>query len=461
MPKIERRLLGHFLEVLGLGDFFNFHSLAFYKHLLRLDVMPLSRSPEARQAFEAAAERRRKINNFLERSSAADVDTQPLGFLPRSEFIETQAPSEITGSEFESLGEAHGQRARLNWQINNVALLLADRVVDYVVQLRRSKGVKGIAAIRLDCARDQQFNNSAAPYLSPFDTALRRFGWMEDFGRHTLPSYYQSSLACPPDMFFPWRVVIETTDPQGLRQFFEDDILRWLAIGVDLAPARNPPQRTSSGQLLDGIIGGIFVDERHAQAYGLTCAHAVSPSCSLVAHIGWRGGGAPDTEVNEPDAALLYLYAPPGVPWSALNARSMRSNGVMASDGPEASARTRPTTQLSPSARTMRHGVIFSPLLGYNADRKLFRVPSLDIKPYTYPSFRHFLRAPFRTTFSQPGDSGSWVMPVDSDGSWYGMVCANERKFRSSYAIDSQFLKYYFAGALGAAPNDLTMKAFD
>lgn len=456
MPKIEERRLGHFLEVLGLGDLFDPHALSFYRHLLRLDVEPLSRSPTAAKAIRAAGDRRQKINAFLGRETAGDIETQVPGDAPRQEFLETPPRSGFEGSRrgFENPGDAVGQKARLDWQINNVALLLADRVVDYVVHLRR-QGVEGIKAVRLDCARDQQ--SSADAQLSAFDPILRQFGHIEDAGHHEYYHHYAGSPILHES--FPWRVVIEVKDFYWATHHFNEDILDWLTIGIDLAPARAEPRPSScTNSLEEGVVGGIFVHRtRPDQPYGLTCAHVVTPGCPCVVDIGWKGGGAPNTEVHEPDAALVSLGQPMGR--FCTTAASGQLNNVLASEGPEASARLRPTTQLTPSARTMRHGVILTPLLGYNMQEKLFRVPSLDIKPYSFVSMLHFLRAPLRTTFSEPGDSGSWVTPVDADGTWYGMICANDRKYRSSFAIDSRFLRNYFAEKLHVAPGEWMMKA--
>jgi hypothetical protein len=285
---------------------------------------------------------------------------------------------------------------------------------------------------------------------------LRQFGQIEDRGRHGYYPYMTIHYKR-----FPWRVVVEVEYPHLAAQHFSTEILDWLTIGIDLAPARAEPSPSSCvNSLEDGVIGGVFVHgTRPYQPYGLTCAHVVTPGCPCIVDIGWTGGGAPNTEIHEPDAALVSLSQASGRFCLAHAAVSEHMINVLASDGPEASAKLRPTTQLTPSARTLRHGVILTPLLGYNMKQKLFRVPSLDIKPYTFVSLRHFLRAPLRTTFSEPGDSGSWVMPVDIDGAWYGMICANERKFRSSFAIDSRFLRNYFSEKLCVAPGGWVMQA--
>jgi hypothetical protein len=430
-------------EILGLTLHEPFDPIAswqYVRHILRTDVTAVSESPTTYHSLSVASRRRQQIIEFLGSSEERSI----LGV----EFLETFGASPDLRSSELSRGNAIGQQARLARQLDEAPLLLLDHVIDYVTLLRR-RGLNMIQAVRLDCAPDIRVPR-ATLYTSPshpifsanwYDYTTWRDHWWLPFD-----SMMRSER-------FPWRVVIEVDGNAGvvMSEFKNRELLEWFGIGIDLAPSRDKPRPSflcnQSGET--GVIGGLINAHKQGtdgfdRLFGLTCAHVVTDKCNCVVEIGWDGKTANGgSDVHEPDAALVNVEMS-----SCVEELRKGLQRVRPSTGPSDSARNNPTTELAPSERTRLLGYIFNPLWSYPMCGHYHRVPSIDIKPFMYKNWYKAARYPFERTFSRPGDSGSWVVDKTDRSQWYGMIAANEPKFKSSYAIDSMYLYDYFSRKL-------------
>ena len=361
-------------------------------------------SPLTATSVRRAQDRRGALDNI-----ARNSDNPLSRFLMGYEFLE--APPEFErarANEFPlNSPDAIGQAVRLQWQLESDEFLLADRVVDAVVSLRR---------------------NSKPSFTGEsfiFDT--------ESEGYPSIKLLPEPELIESP--FFPWFVQIETKFPQWYVSQLRP-IADWLGIGVRFAPPSRVvlQGKCKVGSGMKGVVGGGL---RGAIGdFGMTCAHVLSPECQSVVST-----CSPANLGNCPDAALIRAGTPcfktpdAGQLCTAATAAEVRD--------------TRLKKQLVTKGRSSRKtGYITCPVMEVESGGTTFRFPHLQIAPLTVPLLGRF-SAIFERAFSYEGDSGTWVFNQQT-GRWLGMIVAGDEDQRLSYAAEATPLLDYFRITLGS-----------
>jgi hypothetical protein len=194
----------------------------------------------------------------------------------RHEFLEKPPflQEELTLLSFEdNHAKACGQMARLVWQLQDDHFLLAERVVDAVVSIRR--------------VADRQLSQSPG---RPLQYPLVRLVSLSRKDRRL-------------DLF-PWVAVIEASNPEPYKRAL-GELTDWLGIGVGFSASRSirPFESCREGFGAVGTIGGILSNGN--QEYAVTCSHVLAANCKLV-----QFRGDPKADSNQPDAALLDRGTP-------------------------------------------------------------------------------------------------------------------------------------------------------
>ena len=298
---------------------------------------------------------------------------------------------------------------RLSWQLKSDELLLAERVVDVVASLNARDA-------------DDAGGSTTVPFAK--DYPVVKLLWVE---------------APHDDKVFPWRVLIETYNPDRYREALPA-IADWLGIGVDLAPAvggiRLQGQCAVGGFGLLGVVGGMLhTDER---SYGVTCSHVLSKNCGSA--IVRRESNA-DEQV--PDAALIrqtecFEFPRNGHGCSPAGDQDLRS--CMKQRGEIYNRHPRSTKV---------PGFIYARVHEYPMGNALHRFPHLLVMPRLV-GFAVKIFKPFTNrVFSKPGDSGSWVFDKANDH-WLGMLVGGEGDFQGSIVVEAGPLLEYLKLRLAA-----------
>lgn len=363
-------------------------------------------SPPKELSIRRAQERREAIQELSRRS-----ENVPSRFLVGYEFLETPPEFPRLGvTEFDRESpDAIAQAVRLRWQLESDELLLADRVVDAVVALRRT---------------------GQPAFPSAFEEPFF-FGYSEIYPSVKL--LHEAKLL--ETGRFPWSVLIETQFASWysarLGKFAD-----WFGIGIQFGPPSRVvlQGKCEIGSGMKGVVGGKLRGSRSSDL-GMTCAHVLSPECGSVVCT-----YSPTNTGNQPDAALIADRSP---------CFSMPDGTRPCTVATEAEVReTRMSKQLVRKGRSSRKkGYISCPVLELDSEGKTFRFPHIQIVPLTIPLLGRF-SALFERAFSYEGDSGTWVFN-DETGQWLGMIVAGDPDQRVSYAAEATPLLEYFRLRLG------------
>ena len=364
------------------------------------------------QAHNRAQERRTRLRFELD-------EVGDSGFIGR-EFLEI--PPGFNTPEQRSLrddlSEAHGQMARLNWQVNADELLLLERVVDTIVVLLR-----------------QEVSPS---YSSEPELTLE----------YPLVKLEPLDVTSEEAELFPWRVVIETDIPDFYISKLSQ-IKEWLGIAVEFGPKPSIHllNRCIEPGGLEGVIGGLVEDH---ELFAMTCSHVLSEHCGSV-KIRGNPYKNPNQLKNAPDAALVDTMTP----CFTIPRGTRRQVFSEATDQivlNSVHSRTK-VFKLGPGFKN-DPGVIINQvgLLPPSNRGPAYRFPHLEIKTDRLEYLFGWLKLPLgHKYFSGDGDSGSWVINPDL-GIWFGMVIAGD-KAGVTYAAEASPLLEYFERELKSLRN--------
>ncbi len=241
----------------------------------------------------------------------------------------------------------------------------------------------------------------------------------------------------------PWISVVSLPDWND-RDFWREqltNIRSWIGIGIDLASVdRNRVQsfrecwtKSCEGKGR-GVISGMLADPIRNQSFGLTCSHAVPSDCGCV-----KVRGQYHARRDRPDAAILsFPSAPLGLHLKP-DTGEVKAN-VARIGGP-----------------SRRHaGWIVSRERSYYVDGNICEFPAVRVQ---LNKRRHlFFALPlFRRRFANPGDSGSWVVLKEGNGSdptrWIGLVQSGDAA--DVYVMEAKQLVRFFEKELAMPKNSL------
>lgn len=342
---------------------------------------------------------------------AALADIGDAGYL-RREFLEV--PPEAGGVERRFLDdtptEAFGQMARLRWQLGSEELLLIERLVDAIVVFKRQD-----AALKQEQTKTASAEDYPLVKLEPLDEKAEANG------------------------LFPWKAVIETSDPEYFRKRLAP-LQGWLGIGVDLAPRReiNLTGRCTVGGGLEGVVGGMVEDH---EPFLVTCAHVLSSECGSRVIVGNPYASVPDGIKNEPDAALIEASTP-----CFTELKGSRKRKFSCADEQIAlrSVNSRAKVFKFSPRKKGPAGLIYNQVAMFPASNSgpAYRFPHLEIRPDRTSYLFGILKYPISKYFSREGDSGSWVVE-ESLGIWFGIVIGRS-DYGSSYVAEGRPLLDFF-----------------
>jgi hypothetical protein len=350
----------------------------------------------ARDAIEAAQQRTRFLSDYLNIQHPAEF--------PQFEIIEVPPDSPTTDRAKRELSptDAVGQMVRLRWQHERPELLLLERVVDTAIGVvdrivaTGSRAPKGrpeiLGAVSLEHRRDAKRKND----------------------------------------IFPWTVIVETDHPEIFRPEFER-LRSWLPIEI-LFDRPGKIVRYGQCQSLGGRLGevGGLLDVQ-SERFPMTCAHVLSDSCrSLVV--------ASDAEgEQQPDAALIQL----GQPCFDFSAQSAFSKTPATQEDFRECKREKRTVRYANTRRKDVRGFLQATVSEFPVEGILYRFPHQTVVPKTRLIFGHWPWPPGSGLFSEPGDSGSWVL-IEKSQRWVGMLVAGDAFTRTSYVAEGKELLEFF-----------------
>jgi len=377
----------------------------------RLGVHPVNAGLTSFLPYTSYDESTRRADERRVNLRAALADVGDAGYL-RSEFLEI--PPQIRGVERAFLdntpSEAFGQMARLRWQLGADELLLIERLVDAIVVLKRRE-----AALRVNNTETVSADDYPLVKLEPLGEGAEAQGK------------------------FPWKAVIETSDPDYFRRTLTP-LNEWLGIGVDLAPRQKIKLtgRCQVGDGMDGVVGGMVEDH---ESFAVTCAHVLSSQCGSKVIAGNPYASAPAGVKNEPDAALISTTTPC---FTELNGGRKRKFScaddqiVLHSVNSRSKVFKFSPRKKEPAGFIHNQVALLPPSNGGSA----YRFPHLEIRPDRTTYFFGTIPYPLSKYFSREGDSGSWVVE-ESLGIWFGMVVGGT-EHGSSYAAEGRPLLDFF-----------------
>jgi hypothetical protein len=355
----------------------------------RIPCLPPSSLSDAN---EAANQRRRFLDEFIGGEDPANF--------PRFEILERPPGIELSErptGEF-SPTDAIGQMVRLRWQIEQPELLLLERVVDAAIAI-------------VNRAVDQSSQVRRTELLGAIRLEPRK--------------------RKPRDKF-PWVVILETNHPEVFRSEFE--ILKnWLAIEI-LFDQPSEIFRYGQCQMLGGRLGEIGgLLEFSNQSFPMTCAHVLSHGCASLA-IGTNPG-----QGQQPDAALIQS----GTPCFHWQSQSASPKTPATRQDVERCMLRADTVRYANTRHKRVRGYLYGTVSEFPVDGVLYRFPHEMVVPITRLLFG-FLPWPLRSGFfSEPGDSGSWILTEKSDR-WVGMVVGGDPFTRTSYIAEGGSLLKFF-----------------
>lgn len=356
-------------------------------------------------------ERRNRLQAFLtEFPRSAGVPVEFIDVPPGIEVAQRRFP-EDDASRF-------WHAARLRLQLDADHYILLERVTDALVCLERA--------------------DKLSPDEFPIDIHLER-----------LP-HRRSRIE------FPWRVVITTPNPSQLKELvFSLGIQDWLGIGIEFVrpvrplvghrgrrPGGVPPEGAALAQGrcvngsdgLEGTVGGL-VRETKDDIYGVTCRHVLSSVCSSVY---WPMGSTkpPAHEFTQecPDVSFIRW----GNPCFARNDAQLASALPATQVEIELAAENKNRVKRAPDTDGTVGLVTFANASGFKLDDHFYRGPHFLITPDFYRQFG--IARPLSRRFSRPGDSGAWVINLETK-KWLGMVVGAFRPPNTTtVAVSAQYI---------------------
>lgn len=337
-----------------------------------------------RRALEAASLRRHAVELFLRDQSQNGLFTRPSGggdVLERSDLAQA-----VEGAGAAALA------ARLRWTLQSDPLLLLDQVCELIEHFARPSPT-----------------HSLSVSLRPLRAEART-----------------------PDAY-PWRVVIESSDPNLPAHLHESPVRPSIAVDFVYAKAPlRPFNRCQAGNGgLAGVAGGILMQPSTGRHWSTTCRHVTGDGCMSMAYPpgDW-------SDASTPDAVLLHSDS------SCFTRPSAPVDVAPASEADTARLQTSaaPVRKFHPD-RPTKLGWVRYPVGAVHYMGRLIRFPHFSVRP------RQWQVGPLRFppgVFSRPGDSGSWVL---EEGSrlWLGMVVAGYDDGQDVMVADGRALLDYFS----------------
>jgi hypothetical protein len=346
---------------------------------------------------EMAEGRRRRIREFLDNEN-----------INRYEFIETPPNYDSLPTRYFELKEDEiAQRIRLEWQLQNDYLLIAERIVDAVLFFSRlnnsSKTLRteGLPTIKI------KLNNKAP-------------GWKKN-------SRYIA--------------VVETSYIEYYRDLFAE-LEKWFGIPIKFEPESEVKLlgQCQIGGSFTGLTGGKLTSG--GTVFHMTCEHVLSATCNSVVYRSNSLNG------QQPDAALLM----DGVPcFNVLPKNSSTLTCATPDDLILFSNQRSPVCKIYPG-KNKPIGFISCHVCGYSINGVYKRFPTVQIFP---KRTRYGLLALplIKKNFSYEGDSGTWVIEQDT-GKWIGMVISGDPSdYFTTYVEEAQPLLDYFSAVISNNKN--------
>lgn len=179
----------------------------------------------------------------------------------------------------------------------------------------------------------------------------------------------------------------------------------------------------------------------------MTCSHVLSNICSSL-----LVRGEPTQNGYQPDAALIRTPNPCfPIP---LNSRTHLP--CASPNDIDLFTRARSIVRKIFPAKTKPAGFISSRVVTLEVNGSLYRFPHLEILPRLIKVAGLIVLPVFDRYFSEPGDSGSWVVEEKS-GSWVGMVVGGKDFFLISYVAEATPLIQYFEARLANASGGVNL----
>jgi hypothetical protein len=380
---------------------FLFEQIYFYlisRNVIRFELLP---GDSQNSAKLVAQERRDTIKNWLEGRFSNSVSEKLFRETPpiregRSWFI---YPPDDPNFSF----SREMQIERLNTQLQHDAALLTGRVIDSLLCIHH-----------LILMND--LSNGRGQYTeATFSVPLVRLKYQAIRGR------------------YPWRVEIETAPEfRALLRRELRHIAHWIAIGVDWKPLSKLrlAGRCENGDGTIGSLGGtVQFNSRNNEVYGVTCEHVLCDSCTC------RVGPQIPPGRHTPDVALIHLPRKCFTP----SQTQYPSNVQTADDNDKYIFLQNKTTVILVGGPIERLGVVDSivsmmPQIGV---RPPVEFPHIEIIPRSSKFLFGLVPWPMKQVFSEPGDSGSWVLTEDKK-KWLGVLCADDPYIKRSYALSAR-----------------------
>lgn len=364
------------------------------KPLFRVDAIRAEKAVEQRRNFLARALRE------ATRAKSREILEIPPGF--DKQFVSSEPLSAL---------DDLAQSVRLSLQEASDQYLLFGRVLDALVAVLRRAG-------ELSLSPDQRFVKGGT-----LDVSLRLLEPKE----------------APPEIF-PWVVVVGTDQPELMRESLLT-IKEWLGIGIDIAAPLRFKKYESCRHSPDtvGVSAGILRHRADGAAYALTCDHVVPRCDCYVAH------GDPTTGL-QPDAALLPL----GEGCFSLDPSRLAIRRAATQREIEDFSKTRKNRKVKRlgGRRRAYSGLVENPMTTYSCDEVICKFPTFSVVLEKKSFLFRLIPWPlFRKTFSEPGDSGAWVLSQEDD-SWLGMVVGGAERSLLTYVSYGQALVSFFQEAL-------------
>jgi hypothetical protein len=401
--------------------------------------------PSLATSHRASSDRRERLLNFLNQFPEAAV---PVEFIevPPTLNRETDLPQYTREFDKDS---AFWNASRLHLQVGKDHLLLLERATDALVCLERANRI----------TRDD------FPHCVQLE--------------HVKGRTYQS---------FPWRLLISAERPEMLAPHLSDPRMReWLGIAVDLlgtkredtkesppeatpAPPTTPKATPSSPAAaaplgrcvvgedgLQGTVGGSFYDSI-CTPIGVTCRHVLSSGCQSLYWPAPPVRLPPDEFTADcPDAAFIRLDSP-----CFAQDETHESDVSVASQADVELAAER-KTKVRKNRDTRDGLILFSAVSGFKLGDHFYRGPHFQVAPWFVKRFG--IIWPLRRQFSQPGDSGSWIIDPCTR-QWFGMVIGGFRPPNNMTVVVSAehlldaFTRFHMSTSHGGQATALTVRTF-
>ncbi|MGO7347811.1 hypothetical protein ACCS92_10805 [Rhizobium ruizarguesonis] len=264
-------------------------------------------------------------------------------------------------------------------------------------------------------------------FLSDIELVLRRLHWWERVRGE-----------------YPWIVVVRSEYRRALARAILP-MRDWLGIGVSCSkPKRLQPQMRCNAGRQSGTISGYLSPVDLSARYPITCAHVLDHHCpqALVC----RPKPLPQpvySGCHEPDAALLLLHDC----WQP-NMDPLKVIPISTADGEQLLRRR--IRRVGGSAKRAT-GYLKFPVTSYmTKDGVTEHFPTFVVYGWPKSLLGDLLSwPPLCNRFSQPGDSGSWVLldePNLEEPRWLGIVVAGSESyfFPESHVLIAKPLMRYF-----------------